>query len=68
MLANNAIIEINLILNAADTSTQNVLMDLKERHPAIRIQGYRLKMFGSAVSININKRRSHYHPRVPKNF
>ena len=26
-------IEINFILNAADTSTQNVLMDLKEKHP-----------------------------------
>ena len=26
-------IEINFILNAADTSTKNVLMDVKERHP-----------------------------------
>ena len=26
-------VEINFILNAADTSTQNVLMDLKEKHP-----------------------------------
>ena len=26
-------IEINFILNAADTSTQNVLMDSKEKHP-----------------------------------
>ena len=26
-------IEINFILNAADASTQNVLMDLKEKHP-----------------------------------
>lgn len=26
-------IEINFILNAADTSTQNVLMDVKEKHP-----------------------------------
>ena len=26
-------VEINFILNADDTSTQNVLMDLKEKHP-----------------------------------
>ena len=33
-------IEINFILNAADTSTQNVLMDVKER--LLLMNGYRI--------------------------